>query len=135
MLQEMMKQCCGEGGQPDLGKMKEFMEHHDRGERLDTIGWSLFFIWVGIAWLANVGIGIGLLGVAAITLAMQLVRKLQAMKVEVFWVAVGAAFAVGGLWELLNIQIPLAPLVLIVIGIVLLGWRFSPQRNNVHRHG
>jgi hypothetical protein len=60
------------------------MEHHDRGERLDTVGWSLFFIWVGIAWLAGVSIGIGLLGVAAITLAMQLVRKLQAMKVEVF---------------------------------------------------
>jgi hypothetical protein len=26
MMQEMMKQCCGEGGMPDFDKMKQFME-------------------------------------------------------------------------------------------------------------
>lgn len=135
MLQEMMKACCGEGGQPELGKMKEFMEDHDRGARLDTIGWSFFFIWVGIAWLTDVGISIGLLGVAVITLVMQLVRKLQGLRVEVFWVVVGAAFGVGGLWELFDIQAPLAPLVLIIVGIVLLGWRFSPRRKDARPHG
>ena len=25
-MEEMMKQCCGEGGMPDLEKMKQFME-------------------------------------------------------------------------------------------------------------
>ena len=128
MLQEMMKECCGKGGEPEIGKMKKFMAHHDRGAKLDTVGWSLFLIWVGIAWLADVGTGIGLLGVAAITLAMQLVRKLQGIRVEVFWVVVGAAFGIGGVWEFFDVQTPLAPLVLIVAGIVLLAWRFSPRR-------
>ena len=26
MMEEMMKQCCGEGGKPDFEKMKQFME-------------------------------------------------------------------------------------------------------------
>ena len=26
MMEEMMKQCCGEGGNPDFEKMKQFME-------------------------------------------------------------------------------------------------------------
>jgi len=130
MLHEMMKECCGTAGQPEIGKMKEFIEHHDRGARLDTIGWSLFFIWVGIAWVADVGIGIGLLGVAAITLAMQLLRRLQGLKVEVFWVVVGAAFGIGGLWEFFHVTTPLAPLALIVAGIALLAWQFWPRRED-----
>jgi len=128
MLHEMMRECCGRSGEPEIGKMKEFMERHDRSSRLDTFGWSLFLIWVGIAWLADVGIGIGLLGVAAITLAMQLVRKLRGLRVEVFWVVVGLAFGIGGLWQFFDVQIPLAPLVLIIVGIALLAWQFSPRR-------
>ncbi len=26
MMNEVMKQCCGKGGKPDFGKMKQFME-------------------------------------------------------------------------------------------------------------
>jgi len=26
MMEDMMKQCCGEGGKPDFEKMKKFME-------------------------------------------------------------------------------------------------------------
>lgn len=130
MLHEMMKDCCSAGGQPEIGKMKEFMEHHDRGARLDTIGWSLFFIWVGIAWIADVGLGIGLLGVALITLGMQLARMMQGLRLEVFWVVVGAAFGIGGLWEFFEVQTPLAPLVLIVAGIALLAWQFAPRHKD-----
>ena len=130
MFNEMMKECCGKGGEPEIGKMKEFMKHHDRGSRLDTLGWSLFFIWVGVAWIADFGIGIGLLGVAAITLAMQMIRKLQGLKVEIFWVVVGAAFGIGGLWEFFDIQTPRAPLVLILAGIILFAWQLSPRRKS-----
>ncbi len=36
---------------------------------LDTVGWALFFIWVGIAFLADLGWGLGLIGVGVIILA------------------------------------------------------------------
>jgi len=36
--------------------------------KLDTVGCALFFIWIGIAILANVGWGVGLIGVGVIIL-------------------------------------------------------------------
>ncbi len=35
MMQEMMKQCCGEGGMPDFEKMKTFMESCGKGQLSD----------------------------------------------------------------------------------------------------
>jgi hypothetical protein len=32
MMNEMMKQCCGEEGMPNLEKMKEFMEKYGKTE-------------------------------------------------------------------------------------------------------
>ena len=120
MSGEMRKWCCGPDGRPDFDKMTEFMEHHDRGSRFDAVGWALFLIWVGVAWLAGVGWGVGLLGVAAIVLGMQALRRAFGVRVERFWVLVGLGFAVAGLWEWLEIQRPLAPFVLIAIGVFLL---------------
>lgn len=36
--------------------------------KLDAVGWGLFFIWMGIAFLADVGWGVGFLGVGLIIL-------------------------------------------------------------------
>lgn len=84
---------------------------------LDAVGWGLFFIWVGIAFLAEVPTGVGLLGVGVITLAMQAVRKYLQVKVQGFWVIVGAIFVLSGLWQLLQAKLSLVPIVLIVIGV------------------
>ena len=127
MMREMMKWCCGPDGRPDFDKMTEFMEEHDRASKFDAAGWALFFIWVGIAWLADVGWGIGLLGVAAITLGMQALRSALGVRVEGFWVLVGLGFAVAGFWQWLDVQLPLAPFVLIAIGVALLVGRVWPK--------
>ena len=95
-------------------------ERRALADKLDTAGWGLFFIWIGIAFLANVGIGTGLLGVGIIILAEQLTRKLFKLRLEGFWVVAGLAFAVGGMWELFDVKLPLVPILLIVAGIVLL---------------
>ncbi len=109
------------------------MDRHDRRSRFDAAGWALFFIWVGIAWLADVGMGVGLLGVAAITLGMQGLRRLYGIPVEGFWVLVGIGFALAGLWQWLGIDMPLAPLILIAAGIALLGARVWPRSRRRHR--
>jgi hypothetical protein len=36
--------------------------------KIDTIGWGVFFIWIGIAVLADLGWGVGLIGVGLIIL-------------------------------------------------------------------
>ena len=43
--------------------------------KLDSIGWGLFFIWIGIAVLANVGWGIGLIGTGVIILGKLAARE------------------------------------------------------------
>ncbi len=92
--------------------------------KLDAVGWGLFFVWIGIALLADVGWGVGLLGVGVIAIGAQLARKYFALPIEGFWVVIGIAFAVCGLWELLNIKasVPggILPILCVVAGIMIL---------------
>ena len=126
-MSDIRNWCCGPDGRPDLEKMKAFMHRHDLRSRFDAAGWALFFIWVGIAWLADVSVGVGLLGVAVITLGMQGLRKIYGVPVEGFWVLVGIGFAIAGLWQWFAIKMPLAPFVLIAAGVALLVWRVWPR--------
>jgi len=89
-------------------------------KRLDAAGWGLFFIWVGVSLLLDLGWGVGLIGVAAITLLEQSARKYYGLKIEKFWVAVGVLFLLGGIWELFQVQVGLVPILLIVAGGALL---------------
>lgn len=125
-MSEIRNWCCGPDGRPHIRKMKAFMHRHDRRSRFDAAGWALFFIWVGIAWLADVGIGVGLLGVAVITLGMQALRKIYGVPVEGFWILVGIGFAIAGFWQWSAFETPLAPLILIAAGVALLIWRVLP---------
>jgi hypothetical protein len=127
VMSEIRKWCCGPDGLPDFDKMMAFMNRHDRSGRYDIAGWAIFFIWVGVAWLADVGIGVGLLGVAAITLGMQGLRKVRRVPVERFWVLVGIGFAIAGFWQWSDFQKPLAPFILIAAGVGLLVWKTLPR--------
>ena len=95
-------------------------ERHELSVKLDSVGWALFFIWVGIAFLADVGWGWGLFGVAVIILAEAAVRRYLALKVEGFWLVCGLIFLVGGLWELFQVLWPLVTILLIFCGLVVL---------------
>ena len=88
--------------------------------KLDAAAWGLFFVWVGVALIAHIGWGLGLLGVGVITLGGQLARKYFSLTVERFWVVVGLLFVLGGVWELLGLQFSLVPILLIVSGVALL---------------
>ncbi|HZD59355.1 MAG TPA: hypothetical protein VE439_02735 [Anaerolineae bacterium] len=90
------------------------------GKKLEAVGWGLFFIWVGIALIANIGWGVGLLGAGIIILGVQVARYLFGLNWEGFSVAVGLLFALGGIWEPFNIQFSIVPILAIVGGIILL---------------
>jgi hypothetical protein len=86
---------------------------------LDAAGWGLFFVWIGIALIADVGWGVGLLGVGIITLGAQAARNYFGLKLEGFWVVTGFLFVLGGVWELFNVPLDLMPILCIVAGVAL----------------
>jgi hypothetical protein len=89
-------------------------------QTIDAVGWGLFFAWVGLALLIELSWGLGLLGVGVITLGGQAARRYYGLKLEGFWVAVGVLFTLGGVWESLDVEVSLVPIVLILAGAALL---------------
>ena len=105
---------------PDSDTNSRVAENADLARKFDAAGWALFFIWVGIALLMDVGWGIGLLGVGIITLGGQVGRTYFGLKMEGFGVVVGFLFLMGGIWELVQVEISLVPILLIIAGVALL---------------
>lgn len=68
----------------------------------------------------SIDFGIALLSVGTITLGEQVARRNFTLKPEGFWEIVGLFFLVGGFWEIANVELPLAPILLIVAGLALL---------------
>lgn len=106
----------------------ETTERRRVASKLDAVGWGLFFIWIGIAFLADLGVAVGLLGVGVITLAAQAARKYLNLKLEGFWVVVGLLLLVGGILGLLEAKVDLVPIILIVAGLALLAYAFRGKR-------
>jgi len=115
----MNNQKLGEGSKTQAEKPKT-SEGSNLEKKLDVTGWGLFFVWIGIAFIANFGFAAGLIGVGVITLAAQAARKYFNLKLEGFWVVVGLLFVVGGLGELFEIKYQLVPILIIVAGLVML---------------
>ncbi len=106
----------------------ETTERRRMASKLDAVGWGLFFIWIGIAFLADLGVAVGLLGIGIITLGGQVARKYLDLTLEGFWVVVGLLFLVGGFLGLLEAKVDLVPIILIVAGLALLAYAFRGQR-------
>jgi hypothetical protein len=93
----------------------------EHSRRVDAVSWAVFFIWIGVALLMNIGWAWALLGISAIVLGTQAALHLSGDKVEVFWIACGAVLLASAIWLMLGLTWPLAPVLLVVLGIVMLG--------------
>lgn len=85
-------------------------------KRITTIGWGLFFIWLGVVLMLKAGSGLILLGVGLISLGMQVARKYSGLDSDGFWIVVGILFVIVGTWEMFEVNLPLMSVFLIVIG-------------------
>ena len=96
-------------------------EKSELTRHLDAIAWGAFFIWIGIAMLLAISWGWFLVGLGILILATQLARLQMNIKIDGFWVTCGGVFLIGGLWTVLDLASwPLAPIVFILLGVVLL---------------
>ncbi len=101
----------------------------DQARQLDAIGWAVFFIWIGLAMLAGLLWGWFLLGTGILILAVQIGRWLTGVEIEKSWIACGAVLLAGGVWQLVDMPWPLAPLLLILLGVILLSKAVSHARS------
>lgn len=116
-MKRVMDYSHGTDGRADFSKIIAFMGQKERSSPFGVIAWSLFFIWVGFAWLMSFSLGWVLLGIGILLLAMQGTRHLSKVKVDGFWILVGAAFLVGAALEFWGVAMPLLPVILIAAGI------------------
>ena len=88
-------------------------------KRLDSIGWGLFLIMIGGLWLAPEGLvpeGSWLIGTGAIILVMMGIRYLYGIKVSGFWLVMGIVAMAFGISDVFGLNIPVFPILLIIIG-------------------
>lgn len=104
---------------------------HALNQKLAAVGWGIFFIWVGFAFLANIGWGAGLVGVGMIAIGGEAARKYFGVPVNWFWLIMGSLFVVWGVCELLRIEFSgaLLPIFSIAIGVAILVSVLRPRKN------
>lgn len=104
---------------------------HTLNQKLSALGWGVFFIWVGIAFLTGIGWGVGLLGVGIIILGGEMARKYLGLPVNWFWMTMGGLFVVWGACELLNIKFSNAflPILSIAVGVAILVFVLRPRKS------
>jgi len=76
--------------------------------RIAAAVWSLLLIWVGVALLTDVGLGVGLLGGGIILLGEQAVRSHFNLNLEWLWIMLGLLLMGWGFWELYGLKLVLA---------------------------
>ena len=120
-------------GSPPSKEADEVASKSEAVRRIDAVAWALFFIWVGSSILANISWGWFLVGIGAIVLGAQAaVVRIASEKVNGFWLICGAVFLAAGLWEIFGLTWPLAPLLLILLGVGVL-WQAFFSRSEQKR--
>jgi hypothetical protein len=89
------------------------------GKRLDEIAGALVLIMSGTLWLAPKGLvpeGAWLVGVGLIVLGLNAVRRLRGLKASGFGIIVGLAAFAAGTGRIVGQDLPIIPVLLIVLG-------------------
>lgn len=95
---------------------------HTKEKQLDAGTWGVFFLWIGISFLAHLPWGVWLLGVGVIILGAQFARRMIDLRLDRFWLVAGVLFLLGGISDIapFGINIAIIPVLCIIAGVVLL---------------
>jgi len=86
---------------------------------LESIAWGLFLVMIGGLWLVPEGVvpeGTWLIGVGLIMIGLNVARRLNGIKTSAFTVFLGTLALVIGLADFAGVDLPLLPILLIIIG-------------------
>jgi hypothetical protein len=101
---------------------------HDLNKRLETVGWGLFLIMIGgFALLKEVPEGTWLIGAGLIMLGLNAVRLMVGIRASWFTLIVGTIALLSGLGSVLGIDIPVGPLLIVLIGLAIIVRALQPR--------
>lgn len=90
------------------------------GRRLDALGWGLFLVMIGGLWLVPEELGIPegtwLVGTGLIILGISAVRRFNDLRVSGFWLFLGFLALGSGLADILGLDLPVFPILLVIAG-------------------
>ena len=92
-------------------------------QRLDEIGWAIFFILTGVIWLlpeAQVPPGTWFMAIGLLLLGLNAIRALAKVPVSGFTTLLGTLVLVAGLAAFLGFELPILAIGLILFGFALL---------------
>jgi len=92
----------------------------DLAKRLDDIGWGLFLLLTGLLWLfpeTRVPPGTWLIGTGLLLLGLNALRIIMKAPVSRFTVLLGGLALLAGFSALWDVQLPLAAICLILLGL------------------
>lgn len=101
-------------------------------KRLDSIGWGLFLIMIGGLWLApkeTIPEGTWLIGTGIIILGLMGIRYLYGIKISGFWFVLGLIALAFGISDVFGVNIPVLPILIIIIGISIVVKPLIKKRN------
>jgi len=97
----------------------ETPEKQNLNKRLETIGWALFLIMIGGMGLVPATLvpgGTWLIGVGLIMLGLNVARYLSGISMSGFTIVLGILALLSGIGDFLRVQLPLFPILLILVG-------------------
>jgi hypothetical protein len=108
--------------------MPEDARKRDLNHRLETVGWGLFLIMLGgFALAKDVPEGTWLIGAGLIMLGINAVRLLVGIRASWFTLILGTIALLSGLGSVYGIDIPVGPLLIILIGLAIVVRALQPR--------
>jgi hypothetical protein len=89
-------------------------------QKLQAVGWALFFIMLGGLWLVPKGTvpeSTWLIGIGLILLGLNAVRYLSGLKMVWFTLVLGVVALLAGVAGIVGVALPIVPIILIIIGV------------------
>lgn len=88
-------------------------------KRLESIGWALFLILIGLTALfpGRVPEGISSIGIGLIMLCLNAARYMNGIKMSTFTLVLGFVALVSGIGELMGVDLPILAMLLILAGL------------------
>jgi hypothetical protein len=100
----------------------------DLNHRLETVSWGLFLIMLGgFALVKGVPEGTWLIGAGLIMLGLNAVRLMAGIRASWFTLILGTIALLSGLGDVYGIDIPVGPVLIILIGLAIVVRAFQPR--------